>query len=213
MSRFAIPATKSNLLRLGGDLEFLEAGRDLLEQKREFLSEALLTFGREAAALRSQVEAELASAYELLAEAYAALGAAGVRRLALSSEPVAVGEVRERSMMGVTVPLLEPTQAAEGASRGGLAAAPGEVGGAAHAAGARLRAIAGAVAELAGLESCCRRLARELARTRRKLNALEVVHIPSHRETLRFIADQLEERERESLFQLKRVKALRKDAS
>jgi V/A-type H+-transporting ATPase subunit D len=198
MSRFAIPATKSNLLRLGGDLEFLEAGRDLLEQKREFLSEALLTFGREAAALRSQVEAELASAYELLAEAYAALGAAGVRRLALSSEPVAVGEVRERSMMGVTVPLLEPTQAAEGASRGGLAAAPGEVGG---------------VAELAGLESCCRRLARELARTRRKLNALEVVHIPSHRETLRFIADQLEERERESLFQLKRVKALRKDAS
>jgi vacuolar-type H+-ATPase subunit D/Vma8 len=39
-----------------------------------------------------------------------------------------------------------------------------------------------------------------------------VVHIPAHRETIRFIADQLEEREREQLFQLKRVRELEEDS-
>ena len=44
MRRLAVPVTKNNLLRLRGDLVFLRAGRELLDQKREFLSDALLTF-------------------------------------------------------------------------------------------------------------------------------------------------------------------------
>jgi V/A-type H+-transporting ATPase subunit D len=210
VSRIALPATKSALLRLRSDLEFLEAGRELLDQKREFLSAALQSFDRDAAALREGLEAELAQAYEGLAEAHAALGDDGLRRLALAAAPVRAPGVRERSLMGVAVPLVQ--RQAEGerdrAEEPALAAAPGEAGAAAAGVARRLRRLAEPLAELGALESCCLRLARELVRTRRKLNALEVVHIPNHRETIRFIADRLEEREREALFQLKRVKAL-----
>ncbi len=205
MKRIAVPATKSQLLRLRADLEFLEAGRELLDQKREFLAEALLTFDRDAAALRARLEEALGEAYEHLAEAHAVLGEVGLRRLALAAEPWHPGELRERSLMGVVVPLLDPFPEAE---RADPRTAPGESGAAAESAAARLRELAPLLAELAALEGSCLRLARELARTRRKLNALEIVHIPSHRETLRFIADQLEEREREALFQLKRVRTL-----
>lgn len=208
MSRLPVPSTKSALLRLRSDLEFLEAGRELLDQKREFLSEALRSFDRDAAALRGSVEAELQRAFDELAEAHAALGEEGIRRLALAAAPLRVPEVRERSLMGVAVPVVLPR--AEGGSGPGarLEAAPAEEGAAAFRAARRLRELAGPLAELGALEACCLRLAEELVRTRRKLKALEVVHIPSHRETIRFIAEHLEEREREALFQLKRVKAL-----
>jgi len=207
MSRIAVPATKSALLRLRADLEFLEAGRELLDQKREFLSEALVTFDRDASALRQRLEAELREISGALAEAHAALGDAGLQRLALAAAPLEPPPVRERSLMGVAVPLVEPRAEAETAGAV-LATAPGEAGAAAAEVARRIRRLAEPLLELGTLESGCVRLAAELARTRRKLNALEVVHIPSHRETIRFIADRLEEREREALFQLKRVKAL-----
>lgn len=207
MSRIRVPVTKSNLLRLRADLVFLRAGRDLLDQKREFLADALLAMERDARALRSRVESRLLVGYEQLAEAHAAHGAAGLDRLALAAEPLAPVAVRERSLMGVAVPVVQAPDGAEPAP-GGLRAATGASGGAADAVGRELRALAPLLVELAELESCCLRIARELASTRRKLNALERVHVPAHEETIRFLADQLEEREREALFQQKRVRAL-----
>ena len=206
MPRIAIPVTKNNLLRLRGDLVFLRAGRDLLDQKREFLSDALSTFEREARALRADLEAKLADAYAFVAEAHAAHGEAGLARLALAAEPLARVEIRERSLMGVVVPVVG--RQADGEPPAALRAAAGASGLAADAAAASLAALVRGVLELAELETSCLLLARELAGVRRKLNALEVVHIPAHRDTIRFIADQLEEREREQLFQLKRVRSL-----
>jgi len=214
MTRLAMPVTKSNLLRLRGDLLFLRAGRDLLDQKREFLSDALSTFERDAQRLRANAESKLAAAYELLAEAHAAHGADGLASLALGADPLAPIDVRERSLMGVVVPMVRPTaESSDSDAPSGLRAAAGASGLAADAAAAALRAILPALLELAELESSCLRLAHELQAVRRKLNALEVVHIPAHRETIRFIADQLEEREREQLFQLKRIRALEESAS
>lgn len=208
MSRIPLPATKSALLRLRADLEFLEAGRELLDQKREFLNDALLTFDREASALRERLESELRETSDELAEAHAALGDAGLQRLALAAAPLEPPEVRERTLMGVAVPVVQPLPEEDRTAAAPLVAAPGESGAAAAQVARRLRRLVEPLAELGALESCCLRLAAELARTRRKLNALEVVHIPNHRETIRFIADRLEEREREALFQLKRVKLL-----
>ena len=210
MARLAIPVTKSNLLRLRADLIFLHAGRDLLDQKREFLSDALLTFEREAQGLRARAEEALRAAYEQLAEAHAAHGEAGLERLALAAEPLPAVDVRERSLMGVSVPVVQARSDATGVEAG-LRAATGASGLAADAAARQLRALLPELIELAELESCCLRLARELAGVRRKLNALEVVHIPAHRETIRFIADQLEEREREQLFQQKRIRSLKEN--
>jgi V/A-type H+-transporting ATPase subunit D len=210
VTRIPIPATRSQLLLLRSELDFLAAGRDLLDQKRDFLTGALVDFAAEAERLRKQAEVALAQAYAQLAESEALLGAQGLERLALAAEPAPAPVVRERSLMGVAIPVTDRT--AVTAAAPALVAAPAEGGAAAEAAARRLRDLVPLLAQLAEVETSCRRLARDLQRTRRKLNALEIVHIPAHRETIRFIADQLEEREREELFQLKRVRSRRGDA-
>lgn len=211
MSRLSVPATKSQWLRLRADLAFLEAGRDLLDQKREFLSDALMTAWRDARARRERLESELEGLWALLGEAHGALGPAGLEREALAAEPPPRLRVHERSLMGAALPVVEPE--AETPERLPLRSAPGERGAAADGVARRLLALLPACLELAELEVGCRRLADELARTRRKQNALDVVHIPAHRETIRSIGERLEEREREALFQLKRVQALREAGS
>jgi len=51
------------------------------------------------------------------------------------------------------------------------------------------------------------RLTLELKRTQRRVNALESVFIPAYEETVRYIEETLEEKDREDLFRLKRAKA------
>jgi V/A-type H+-transporting ATPase subunit D len=60
--------------------------------------------------------------------------------------------------------------------------------------------------ELAELENAVLRLARELRKTQRRCNALSKIFIPAHRETIRYIAGSLEERERESFTILKMIR-------
>jgi V/A-type H+/Na+-transporting ATPase subunit D len=61
--------------------------------------------------------------------------------------------------------------------------------------------------ELAALELTVRRLAAEIARTTRQVNALEHVLIPRLRQEARQIAAALEEREREEVARLRRARA------
>jgi V/A-type H+-transporting ATPase subunit D len=58
------------------------------------------------------------------------------------------------------------------------------------------------LARLAQIETTLWRLAYELKKTQRRANALNNIFIPEYRDTIKY----LEEKEREELFQLKRVK-------
>jgi len=128
-------------------------------------------------------------------------------RALLEAEALAGGtdlqiQLRERSIMGVVVPLLDvelpvPPPAA---------AAPGWGSVAAARAARQVHELLPTAAHLAEIEVSCRRLATELQKTRRKVNALENIFIPEHRDTIRFIEAALEEKDREALFQLKRLK-------
>ncbi|MCK4351745.1 MAG: V-type ATP synthase subunit D, partial [Candidatus Krumholzibacteria bacterium] len=50
------------------------------------------------------------------------------------------------------------------------------------------------------------RLSREVAKTIRRVNALEKIFIPDYEETLKYIEMAIEESERESFFVLKLIK-------
>jgi len=60
--------------------------------------------------------------------------------------------------------------------------------------------------KLAEIENAVFRLAREVRKPQRRVNALEKIFIPSYVETLRFISDALEERERDEFIVMRKVK-------
>ena len=62
---------------------------------------------------------------------------------------------------------------------------------------------------VAQVEDLAWKLAYEIKKTQRRVNALENIFIPEFREIIKFIQDTLEERERETFFQLKRIKTIR----
>ena len=64
-----------------------------------------------------------------------------------------------------------------------------------------------AIAHLAEVENAVFRLASEVRRTQRRVNALSKIFIPDYEETIDYIEDVLEERERESFVIMKMAKA------
>ena len=62
------------------------------------------------------------------------------------------------------------------------------------------------IPELSRLETSVWRLAVELRKTQRRVNALQYIFIPDYVETISFIQSSLEEREREEVFRLKLLK-------
>jgi V/A-type H+-transporting ATPase subunit D len=73
---------------------------------------------------------------------------------------------------------------------------------------ARLHEILPDMLELAQVEKTCQRLADEIERTRRRVNALEYIMIPQLEETIRYITMKLDENERSTLTRLMKVKEM-----
>jgi len=205
MRRIDTPATKSNLLRLKEQFGFVTSGHDLLDQKREVLLEELTDIFRESQRVRRDAEKALAGVYGGLHAALLAAGRAALEAEALAHAGSQQLRVRERSVMGVVVPLLEN----ESVDVAGPVSAPGTLGPAAAATRRRVRALLPLLVHMAEIEVSCRRLAAELKKTQRRVNALETIFIPEYRDTIHFIEASLEEKEREALFQMKRLKSRR----
>jgi V/A-type H+-transporting ATPase subunit D len=70
----------------------------------------------------------------------------------------------------------------------------------------RFKNALGAIARLAESRISLVRLAKEIQKTIRRVNALEKIFIPDYRETVKYIEDSLEESDREAFFILKLVK-------
>jgi V/A-type H+-transporting ATPase subunit D len=68
------------------------------------------------------------------------------------------------------------------------------------------RQVLGRLPQLAELVTSVWRLAGELRKTQRRVNALQYIFIPEYEETVVFIQSALEERERDEVFRLKLLK-------
>jgi V/A-type H+-transporting ATPase subunit D len=74
------------------------------------------------------------------------------------------------------------------------------------AAAEKFEEIIDVIIESADIETRLRRLGEELRKTNRRVNALENIVIPDYDEQIKFIQMSLEERAREDIFRLKKVK-------
>lgn len=202
MSRMNVPPTRSNLLRIKKELEFAREGYEILDKKREVLTTELIHLAHDAETLQRRVWDLLAAAYRALEKARLTMGQERVEWAALAVNKTVEVEIKSRGVMGVPVPIVE--------AHGEPPEMPyslGDTMATLDEASAAFREVLNRIPELSELMTSVWRLARELRKTQRRVNALQHIFIPDYQDTVDFIESALEEREREETFRLKRLKA------
>ncbi len=194
---------RMELSRLKRRLVVAKRGHKLLKDKQDALIKEFLQRARDVKQLRESVEEELKLCYQsfLLARAQT-LPSMLEQALLLSSGTLAV-QARKRNVMSVNVPEYQ-LQAQESRLSYGLLTSPGSL----DVALERFVRLLPKLIQLAAAEKALRLMATEIERTRRRVNALEHVLIPSFIETIRGISMKLDEMERANLGRLMRIKEI-----
>jgi V/A-type H+-transporting ATPase subunit D len=201
MAKLDVPPTKSSLLRLKRDLRFAREGHEMLEEKRQILILELMGTIEKTRTIQKEIQEKLNAAYGTLREALIRNGALRLTSDAAAPRPEHFAAISTRAVMGISLPTVSAEHPAPGAATSLMAGNTtlDEVT-------AAFAGIMETLDRLAEIENAVFRLAREVQKTQRRVNALEKVFIPSYVATLRFIADALEERERDEFIVMRKVK-------
>ena len=186
MTHINIPPTRSNLLRIQQDLRFARDGYEILDRKREVLTKELVQVAHDAEVLQVKVWALLAAAYRALEKAQLTMGREQVEWAALATNKTVDVQLKIRRIMGVAIPVID--------ARGGPPEMPyslGDTTASLDIAGAAFREVLSYIPELSELITAVWRLAGELRKTQRRVNALQYIFIPQYEETVLFIKSSL----------------------
>jgi V/A-type H+/Na+-transporting ATPase subunit D len=202
MAARSLAPTKTNLMSLRQELEFAELGHELLDQKRNILVIELLNLVDQAVDYEQRVDAALADAYHDEEEATLRMGRLGLHSVGGAVDIDAETAITQRRVMGVRLPVVEtsftehpPYFSPTGTSFW------------ADAALVRFREALELIGKLAELKVSIVRLASEVKKTIRKVNALEKIAIPELKESAKVIQERLEENERDMFVLMKMVKS------
>jgi V/A-type H+-transporting ATPase subunit D len=194
--------TKTNLLRLRNDLNFARQGYELLDQKRNILIIELLALVDQTTDYQSRVENALAKAYKTLEEAVLDMGKLKVQYLTgavnISTDIV----IRSRRVMGVNLPVVE-TEFKEHPPYYSPMGTSFWIDSSINFFKEALQLLG----RLSELKISVLRLANEVKKTIRKVNALEKIAIPDLKEAVHSIENRLEENERDMFVLMKMVKS------
>ncbi len=193
--------TKGNLLRLKEQLKLAESGHSLLEKKRNILMRELLSLIDEARKLQDEILSVFERAYKSLQLANLDLGMEYMDEVSRATPEYDGLSIRMRSVMGVEVPEVMakefPREIPYGIYRSNSAL---------DRAYLSFIEVLKLIVKAAQVENTAYRLAYEIRKTRKRVNALENVVIPRLKENIKYIQDVLEEIEREELIKIKMVK-------
>jgi V/A-type H+-transporting ATPase subunit D len=201
MPNINVAPTRTNLIRIKKDLRFAREGYEILDRKREVLTTELVRVAHEADVLQKEVWKLLETAYRALEKARLTLGSDHVEWAALAANKTVDVHLKLRGIMGVAIPVIE----ARGEPQKMLYSLSG-TNAALDEAAAAFREVLIKTPQLSMLTTTVWRLAGELRKTQRRVNALQHIFIPDYERTVEFIVSSLEEREREEIFRLKWLK-------
>lgn len=200
MTRLHTAPTKSALLNLRKQVRFLEGGHALLERKRELLTRLVYEHIKKYQGKKRTAHETLRQAYRWLSIAQLRMGERNIAQATLGAAASTSMEVLPRRSLGIQYPSVEAavippqpvgllgTDPSFDEARQGFAQA------AVH------------LAELAAVETALYRLISEQRKAQKRVNALKYNIIPSYQVAIKQIAEALEEEERGTLFQIKRLR-------
>ena len=196
-----IAPTKSNLLRTKDNLKLSKTGYNLIDKKRTVLIKEMMQQIEKAKEIQSDVKDLFEKAYKVLQEANITMGVRQVQDIALSIDKAEHFDITYKSIMGLDVPtvkyekqVLRPHYSMY------------MTGEAIDEAIMIFQKIKMLTYRLAETENTVYKLSIEIKKNQKRANALEKMQIPNLEETVKYISESLEEKEREDFYRLKKIK-------
>ena len=196
-----IAPTKSNLLRTKDNLNLSRTGYNLIDKKRPVLIKEMMQQIEKAKEIQSDVKELFEKAYDVLQEANITMGVRQVQDIALSIDKAEHFDITYKSIMGLDVPtvkyekpVLRPHYSMY------------MTGEAIDEAIMIFQKIKNLTYRLAETENTVYKLSIEIKKNQKRANALEKMQIPNLEETVKYISESLEEKEREDFYRLKKIK-------
>lgn len=197
--------TRSELLTLKANRDLADQGMNLLKRKRDALLQEFMPIIDETMRLSLRLERVTADAQFDLAMAKAKDGGHSVRSTSYAAQGEVLVDITGTHVMGVPIPVIRKGQSTmrSALKRGySITGVSSRVDSAAE----KFEEIIDVIIESADIETRLRRLGEELRKTNRRVNALENIVIPEFDDKIKYIEMSLEERFREDIFRLKKVK-------
>jgi V/A-type H+-transporting ATPase subunit D len=197
--------TRAELLERKQQITLAQQGMDLLKQKRDALLIEFMSVMDETLRLSESLQKSVAESQYSLAVAKAVDGSVALRSAALATKGEVAIEMSGAKIMGVPVPVVTKGESpikssfTRGYSVTGVSSRVDE-------SAEKFEKILDVIIEYADIETRLKRLGEEINKTNRRVNALEQVTIPALHEQVTYIRQTLDERAREDLFRLKKVK-------
>jgi V/A-type H+/Na+-transporting ATPase subunit D len=200
-----VSPTRSELLARKAEIRLAAQGRDLLKERRSALVREFNHLGGSALESLDVLDRDAADAGRFLGLTIAANGLGPVESAAFAAQGEVELSLRTRNVAGIAIVEIakEPVARARTARGYSLAGTSARIDGVAE----RFEAVLDRLLDVAALELSVRRLAKEIARTTRRMNALEHVVVPRLEAERARIALVLEEREMEDRVRLRRMRS------
>lgn len=201
MAVYKMTPTKANLIKAKNSLQFAKKGYELLDRKRTVLIREMMGLIDRVSVLEEKIDRSFKEAYEALKLANITMGTESVKELSLSIPKEEDFDILFKSVMGVEIPYIKDEDILSSIEYGFFRTNP-----AFDKAVLNFNEIRKTTYELAQVENSVYKLAMEIKKTQKRANALDKIQIPKYAQTIKYIDEVLEEKEREDFFRLKRVK-------
>jgi V/A-type H+-transporting ATPase subunit D len=201
-----ISPTRMALLEKKAQITLAVQGVDLLKNKRDALIKEFFSLVQDVMNVMDQMDAKGKEAVVPLMYAKVFDGEEGIYSAAMAQRRDEKFTIVRKNIWGIKIPEVERRDVIRHATARGYALAGTSAR--IHSAARKYEEIVALIIEMASTQIRVKRLGDEIRKTTRRVNALEQAIIPQSRRQVRFIRQVLEEREREDLFRLKRLKKI-----
>ncbi len=202
MARYDVPPTKSSLFAVKEQLGIAREGFELLEQKREILVMELMRMVEEVKLLELELDKRIESSYGTLKKMYIRVGRQTAKEISNGIKFEYSVREKQGRLMGIPLPTIEmemPKIDLKYSFMSTYSSCDKTM--------IEFFELLKLLARMAEIRTMVWRLAKEVRKTQRRVNALEKIVIPDVLDTKGFIEGVLEEREREVFFVQKILKA------
>ena len=197
--------TRSELLERRAQISLAQQGMDLLKKKRDALLIEFMSVMDETLRLSSVLQKNASEAQYSLAVAQSVDGTVALASAALATKGEITVDMTGTKIMGVSVPVVTKgespvrTSFTRGYSITGVSSRIDDTAD-------KFERVLDVIIEYADIETRLKRLGEEIQKTNRRVNALEQITVPQLQDQVAYIRMTLDERAREDLFRLKKVK-------